>query len=178
MLFRKNCPVLLWLLLLSKGRSCPAGLGLFLAVSRFCQMTSLMPPPVASWGSASRQSARLWRSDQKRSVRHYSSVARVPRCGALAAIKFLDTPWFSSSCRQVKWGCGTDLVRGICSVNSRSFGERGSWRSGLRRVRSGRRPRGPVAAPRGRSTRGRGSSVARSLVASVPVSLAPSFQYQ
>ena len=29
---------------------------------------------------ASRQSARLWRSDQKRSVRHYSSVARVPRC--------------------------------------------------------------------------------------------------
>ena len=79
-LFRNNCPVLLWLLLLSKGRSCPAGLGLFLAVSRFCQMTPLTPPPVASWGSASRQSARLWRSDQKRSVRHYYSVARGPRC--------------------------------------------------------------------------------------------------
>ena len=28
---------------------------------------------------ASRQSARVWRNDQKRSVRHYSSVARVPR---------------------------------------------------------------------------------------------------
>ena len=39
--------------------------------------------------------------------------------GALAAIKLSDTPWFSSSCRQVKWGCGLDSGKGICAVYSR-----------------------------------------------------------
>ena len=57
-LFRADCSALLWLLLFSKSRPCPGRPWPFLAVSRFCQMTSLASPLMTSWGSASRQSAK------------------------------------------------------------------------------------------------------------------------
>jgi len=101
----------------------------FLAVSRFCQMTSLTSPPVTSWGSASRQSAKqtvccLWYGECGAMTRNGQCVIILlwrgcQGFGALAAIKLSDTPWFSSSCRQVKWGCGLDSGKGICAVYSR-----------------------------------------------------------
>ena len=129
LLFRNNCPALLWLLLFPKSRPCPGRSWSFLAVSRFCQMTSLTSPPVTSWGSASRQSAKqtvccLWYGECGAMTRNGQCVIILlwrgcQGFGALAAINFLDTPWFSSSCRQVKWGCGTDSRIGVCAVYSR-----------------------------------------------------------
>ena len=125
-LFRNNCPALLWLLLFPKSRPCPGRFWPFLAVSRFCQMTPPTPPPVASWGSASRQSAKqavycLWCREcgamsETLSAPYHCAAVRVP-----AAINLSDTPWFSSSCRQVKWGCGLDSGKGICAVFSRTY---------------------------------------------------------
>ena len=76
--------------------------------------------------AASRQSAKqtvycLW-------CRECGAMKETPcemlsaSCGAVrvpAAINLSDTPWFSSSCRQAKWGCGLDSGKGICAVFSR-----------------------------------------------------------
>ena len=125
-LFRNNCPALLWLLLFPKSRPCPGRFWPFLAVSRFCQMASPTSPPVASWGSASRQSAKqtvycLWCGEcgamsETLSASYHCAAVRAP-----AAINLSDTPWFSSSCCQVKWGCGLDSGKGICAVYSRTL---------------------------------------------------------
>ena len=98
LLFRNNCPALLWLLLFPKSRPCPGRSWPFLAVSRFCQMASLTPPPVAPWGSASRQSAKqtvccLWYGECGAMTRNGQCVIILlwRGCrgfGASAAIKF------------------------------------------------------------------------------------------
>ena len=100
LLFRTNCPALLWLLLSPKSRPCPGrSWPFFLAVSCFCQMTSLASPPMASWGGASRQSAKqtvccLWYGECGAMARNGQCVSillwRGCRAfGASAAIKLL-----------------------------------------------------------------------------------------
>ena len=139
-LFRADCSALLWLLLFSKSRHCPGRPWPSLAVSRFCQMAPLTSPSVTPWGSASRQSAKqavccLWHQFEVASlrgpatvtgavpgcgeygavthvgsVRHYSSVCSVARVPLPSAANSKLHPVVSSSCCQVKWGCGQDSI--------------------------------------------------------------------
>ena len=138
----------------------------FLAVSRFCQMTSLTSPPVTSWGSASRQSAKqavycLWCRECGAMSETLSASYHL--CGGQRPQPLLifQTPRGSLPLAgQVKWGCGLDSGKGICAVFSRrlpllcgggSCSQRGTRRGRWRRAlsacgrRRGRRVLGAIA---------------------------------